>query len=88
MNTASPRDPNYQPIYSNDQVFNPYRVGLDINVQGAQGEFNSRPAAPPFSARSRVEPNPIDFSKSLTQMLASMGNLNETPREGFAVVTA
>ena len=46
MNTASVRDPNYQPMYSNDQVLNPYRIGLDLNIQGAQGEFNSRPVAP------------------------------------------
>ena len=88
MNTASVRDPNYQYMYSIDQVLNPSRVGLDLNIQGAQGEFNSHPVAPQSGARSRVEPNFFDFSKSLTQLLNSMGNLNENPREGFAVVSA
>ena len=88
MNTANVRNLNYQPMFSNDQVLNPYRVGLDVNIQGAQGEFNSRPAAPQFSTRSRVESSPIDFSQPFTQMLAFMGNLNENPREGFALVSA
>ena len=50
--------------------------------------FDSCPAAPQFSTRFRVESSPKDFSKSLTQMLNSMGNLNGNPREGFAVVSA
>ena len=49
MHTPSARDPNYQLMHSNDQVLNPYRVGLDLNIQG---EFNSRPAVPQFSTRS------------------------------------
>ena len=40
------------------------------------------------SIRSRAEPSTIDFSKSLTQLLSSMGNLNENPREGFGIVAA
>ena len=69
MSTASVRDPNYQPMYSNDQVLNPHIIGLNLNIQGAKGEFNSRPIAPQPSARSRVEPNSFDFSKSLTHLL-------------------
>ena len=43
MNTAIVRNPKYQPMYCSDQVLNPYRVGLDLNIQGAQGELNSCP---------------------------------------------
>ena len=51
-------------------------------------ELDSRPAVSQFSTRSRIESSPIDFSQSLTQMLASVGNLNENPREVFALVSA
>ena len=88
MNTASVRDPNYQYMYSIDQVLNPSRVGLDLNIQGAQGEFNSHPMAPQSISGSRVKLSSVDFSKSVTQLLNSMGNLNENPMEGFTVVAA
>ena len=40
------------------------------------------------ASRSRVESNSIDFSQSLSQILSSLGhNLNENPREGFAIVS-
>ena len=88
MNTAIVRDPNYQPMYCSDKVLNPYRVGLDLNTQGDQGESNSRLMISQSGARSRAEPSNIDFSKSLTQLLSSMGNLNENPREGFGIDAA
>ena len=88
MNTAIVRDHNYQPMHCRDQVLNPYRVGLDLNTQGSQGEFNSCSMTPQSSTRSRAELSSIDFSKSLTQLLSSMGNLNENPREEFAIVAA
>ena len=56
--------------------------------QKDQGESNSRPMISQSSARSRTEPSNIDFSKSTTQLLGSLGNLNENLREGFGVVAA
>ena len=61
---------------------------MDLNTQGAQGEFNSRLMMFQPSTRSGAEPSSIDFSKSLTQLLTSIGNLNENPREGFGIVAA
>ena len=75
-------------MLANDQVFNPNRVGLDLNNQGGQGRFNSCPAVPQIAARSRFESSSIDFSQPLAQILSSLGNLNENPREGFAIVSA
>ena len=40
------------------------------------------------SASSKAEPSNIDFSKSMTQLLGSLGNLNENLREGFGTVAA
>ena len=71
-----------------DKVLNPYRVGLDLNTQGAQREFISCPMMFQPSTRSGTEPSSIDFSKSLKQLLSSKGNLNENPREGFGIIAA
>ena len=55
MNTVIVRDPNYQPMYCSDKVLNPYRVGLDLNTQQDQGEFNSCPMISQLGTRSRAE---------------------------------
>ena len=73
-------------MYYSDKVLNPYRVGLDLNTRENQGESNSRPMISQSSARSRAEPSNIDFSKSMTQLLGSLGNFNENLREGFGIV--
>ena len=85
---AEPSNIDYQPMYCSDKVLNPYRVGLDLNTQGDQGEYNSCPMISQSGDRSREQSSNIDFSKSLTQLLSSMGNLNENPREGFGIDAA
>ena len=69
-------------------MFNPNRVGLDLISQRGQGEFNSHPTSPQPGTRSRFKSNSIDFSQSPSQILASLGNLNENPREGIDKVSA
>ena len=89
MNTVSGRTVSYQFMVTNDQVLNSKGAGMDLNNQGAERGFSSRPTASRITPRPRVEPNSIDFSQSLTQILSSLGNnLNEDPREGFAIVSA
>ena len=61
---------------------------MDLNTQGAQGEFDSRSMTSQSSTKSRAEPSTIDFSKLLKQLLSSMGSLNENPREGFGIIAA
>ena len=75
-------------MYCSDKVLNPYRVGFDLNTQEDQGESNSCPMISQSSARSRTEPSNIDFSKSMMQLLGSLGNLNENLREGFGIIAA
>ena len=58
-----------------DKSLNPYGFGLDLTIQEDQGEFNSRPMIPQSSAGSRIEPSNIDFSKSMVQLLGSLGDL-------------
>ena len=84
MNTAIVSNPNHKPMYCSDKVLNPYRVGLDLNTQEDQGESNSCPMISQSGARSRAEPSNVDFSKSLTQLPSSLGNLNENPRKDLA----
>ena len=55
MNPAIVRDSNYQPMYNNDKVLNPHRVGLDLNTQEDQGEFNSHPMISKLGTRPRAE---------------------------------
>ena len=53
------------------------------------GGVSSHPTIPLPSTRPRVKSNTIDFSQSLSQILASLeNNLNENSREGFAIVSA
>ena len=61
---------------------------MNLNTQEVLGESNSCPMISQSGARSRTEPRNIDFSKSMTQLLGSLGNLNENPREGFGIVAA
>ena len=58
-NTAIVRDPNYQPMLCSDKVLNPYRVGLDLNTQCAQGEFNIHPMMLQPSTRSGADLVPL-----------------------------
>ena len=89
MNTVSGWLGIYQSMVTNDQVFDANKAGLDLNNKGAQGGFSSCPTASQIAPRPRAESNSIDFSQSLTQILYSLGNnLNENPREGFAIVSA
>ena len=89
INMVSGRSGSYQSLALNDQVFNPNGAGLDQNNQRAQGGFSSSPTASQLAPRPMVKSNSIDFSQSLTQILSSLGhNLNENPREGFAIVSA
>ena len=83
---AEPSNVDYQPMYCSDKVLNPYRVGLDLNTQEDQAESNSSLMISQSGAWSRAEPSYIDFSKSLTQLQSSLGNLNENPMEGFGIV--
>ena len=66
-------------MYCSDKVLNPYRVGLDLDTQEDLGEFSSCPIISLSGARSRPEPSSLDFSKSMTQLLGYLGNLNENP---------
>ena len=75
-------------MYCSDKVFNSYRVGLDFTAQRNLGESDSLPSIPQPNARPRVEPNNLDFFKSMAQLLGSLGDLNENIREGFGVVAA
>ena len=77
---------DYQPMYCSDKVLNPYRVGLDLTTQEDQGEFNSHLVISQSCARSRTETSNIDFSKSMKQLLGSLGDLNENLREGFGIL--
>ena len=61
---------------------------MDLNTQEVLGETNSCPMLSQAGARSRPEPSNLDYSKSQTQLLSSLGNLNKKPREGFGIVAA
>ena len=74
----------YQTLQINEQILNSNRNGLDLNNQKG---FISRPATSQTGIRTRFESNSIDFSQSLLQTLASLGNLNKIPREEFAIVS-
>ena len=71
-----------------EPVLNSNRNGLDLISQRGQRGFISQPAVSQPGVRLRFESNSIDFSHSLSQILASLSNLNENPREGFAIVLA
>ena len=75
-------------MYCSDKVLNSYRVGLDLTAQRNLGESDSHPSILQPNARSRIEPSNLDFSKSMAQLLGSLGDLNENLREGFGVVAA
>ena len=80
---------SYQSLAENEQVLNPNGVGLDLNYQGVQRGFNSRPNASQLPPRPRAESNSIDFFQSLSQLLSFLEhNLNANPKEGFAIVSA
>ena len=83
---AGPSKNDYQPMYCSYKVLNPYRVGLDLTTQEDQGEFNSHLVISQSCARSRTETSNIDFSKSMKQLLGSLGDLNENLREGFGIL--
>ena len=57
---VSGRTGSYQSLSANDQVLNPNEVGLDLNYQGAQGGFSSRPTASQLSPKPKAESNSID----------------------------
>ena len=60
------------------------RSNLNTNCGG----FSSNPHNLQVAPRPREESNSIDFSQSLTQILASLGhNLNTNPKEGFNVIS-
>ena len=62
---------------------------MSITYLGGTGGFSSHPKMIKFTPRPRAESNSIDFSQSLTQILASLGhNLNANPKEGFDVISA
>ena len=61
---------------------------MDLTTQEDLGESNSPPMFPQSSARFRIEPSNIDFSKSMAQVLGSLGDLNENLRVGFGIVAA
>ena len=79
MNTANVRDLNYQTVHTNDQVFNPNRIGLDLNNQRGQGEFDSRPAVPQFGI---IDLDLILIPLSILHLYHkySLGNLNKNSR--------
>ena len=89
MNIVGDGEIMYQALRVNEQGFNSNTNGLDLNTHRAQGGVMSCPIIPQPTTRPRFQSNTIDFSQSLLQILASLGiNLNETPREGFAIVSA
>ena len=75
-------------MHCSDKVLNPYRVELELNNQEDQGESNSCSMISQSSPRFRTEPRTIDFSKSMTQLLGSLGNLIENLWEVFGIVAA
>ena len=86
INVAGIGDISYQALLSNDQFLNPTMCGLDLNNQRSQEGVINQPAVPQPVSRARFESNPIDFSQSLSQLLVSLADLNENPREGFVIV--
>ena len=88
MNSVGVGEIMYQPPGVNEQVFNSNRNGLNLNIQRALGGVMSCPTIPQPTTRPRFKSNTIDFSQSLSQILASLGNnLNENPRGEFAIVS-
>ena len=61
---------------------------MDLSTQKDLGESNSRPMIPQFNYRPRIDPSNLYFSKSMAQLLGTLGDLNENLREGFCVVAA
>ena len=79
---------NFQPLAVHECIEIPRGVGVDINYQRVAGGLSSYLKSIQFAPRPRVESNSIDFSQSLTQILASLGhNLNTNPKEGFDVIS-
>ena len=85
---AGPSNADNQYMYCSGKVLNSYRVGLDLTAQRNLGESDSHPLIPPPTARPRIEPSNLDFSKSMAQLLGSLDDLNENFREEFGVVAA
>ena len=68
---------NFQPLAVHECIEIPRGVGVDINYQRVAGGLSSYLKSIQFAPRPRIESNSIDFSQSLTQILASLGhNLN------------
>ena len=68
-------------------VFNLLGVILILIIRGGGG--NSYPKNLQVAPRSGEELNSIDFSQSLTKILASLGhNFNTNPKEGFNIISA
>ena len=61
LNTVVVGNTNSQPMYCSDKVLNSYRVGLDLNTQEGQGEFNSCSIIYQLGTRSRTEPSKADY---------------------------
>ena len=57
---VSGRTGSYQSLATNDQVLNPNGAGLDLNYQGAQGGFSSRPTASQIAPKPRAESDSDD----------------------------
>ena len=76
INLVSGGNGSYQSLAANEQVLNPNGAGLDLNYEGVQWGFNSRPNASQLAPRPRAESNSIDFSQSLTQIQSSLGQLS------------
>ena len=82
------RNADNQYMVCSDKVLDSHRVGLDFTAQRNVGEFESHPSMTQPNVRPRVDPSNIDFSKSMTQLLGSLGDLNQNLREGFSIVAA
>ena len=85
---AGSSNADYQSMYCSDKVLNSYRVGLDLTAQRNIGKSNTHLSTLQPNDGLRIEPRNIDFSKSMTQLLGSLGDLNQNIKEGFSVVAA
>ena len=81
-----PSNTDNQYRFSGDKILDLQRTGLDLTAQINGGNLVSLTPIHPSNVRARVEPGTIDFSKPMTQLLGSLGDLNLNLREGFNII--
>ena len=63
-------------------------VEADISIQGKLEELNTQSVTVKINNTQMWDPTGIDFSKPMTQLLESLGDLNSNVKQGFNVVSA